>query len=161
VFAAESFPDGPIRNGPACEGPAVTTHRNHLQRPLAVAGVLALLLTTAACGGSSDAQRSTTTQSMADVSVNTALLAFDPKDVRIKAGQTVGWVGGDNITHVLVQGTYDVGADGLRTKENDDKTFSLQLAKKGQQVSHTYDKAGTFTYFCTIHKGMNGTVVVS
>jgi plastocyanin len=37
----------------------------------------------------------------------------------------------------------------------------LKLSKKGQQVSHTYDKAGTFTYFCTIHKGMNGSVTVS
>jgi plastocyanin len=96
-----------------------------------------------------------------DVSVNTGLLAFDPKEVRVQTGQTVSWVGGGNITHVLVQGTYEVGADGLRTKETDDKAFSLKLTKKGQQVSHTYDKAGTFTYFCTIHKGMNGTVTVS
>jgi plastocyanin len=133
----------------------VTRNRN-----LTTAAVLSLLLTTAACGGSSTSS-SAAAGAKADASVNTALLAFDPKDVRIKAGQTVAWVGGDNITHVLVEGTYDVGADGLRTKESDDKAFSLKLTKKGQQVTHTYDKAGTFTYFCTIHKGMNGTVTVS
>jgi plastocyanin len=133
----------------------VTHNRN-----LAAAAVLALL-TTAACGGSSTTASSDKPSAKADASVNTALLAFDPKEVRIKAGQTVSWVGGDNITHVLVEGAYEVGADGLRTKETDDKAFSLKLTKKGQQVSHTYDKAGTFTYFCTIHKGMNGTVTVS
>ena len=115
---------------------------------------------TAACGGSSSSSTDMSA-AKADASVGTALLAFDPKEVQVKTGQTVSWVAGDNITHVLVQGTYDVGADGLRTKETDDKAFSLKLTKKGERVSHTYDKAGTFTYFCTIHKGMNGTVTVS
>jgi plastocyanin len=129
-------------------------------RTLTTAAALALLLMTAACGGSSS-RSGAATAAKTDASVNTALLAFDPKEVRIKTGQTVSWVGGDNITHVLVEGTYDVGANGLRTRETDDKAFSLKLTRKGQQVSHTYDKAGTFTYFCTIHKGMNGTVTVS
>ena len=144
-----------IRTTSSHEDLSVTSNRT-----LTTAAVLALLLTTAACGGSSNGSSSEPT-AKADASVNTALLAFDPKDVRIKSGQTVSWVAGDNITHVLVEGTYEVGADGLRTKENDDKAFSLKLTKKGQQVTHTYDKAGTFTYFCTIHKGMNGTVTVS
>jgi plastocyanin len=76
-------------------------------------------------------------------------------------GQSVTWVGGDNITHVLVQGAYEVGGDGLRTKESDDGTFQLRLSRKGQRVSHTYTTPGTFTYFCSIHRGMNGSVVVS
>ena len=145
----------------ACEDLSVTSHRTHSQRNLLAAGtVLGLLLTTAACGSSSGGTTSASTTKAA-ATVNTALLAFDPKEVRIKAGQTVSWVGGDNITHVLLEGTYEVGSDGLRTKQTDDKAFSLKITKKGQQVSHTYDKAGTFTYFCTIHHGMNGTVVVS
>jgi plastocyanin len=140
----------------------VTTKRTSTHTTVATAAaVLSVLLMTAACGGSSATDSKDTTATKADASVNTALLAFDPKEVRINAGQTVSWVGGDNITHVLVEGTYDVGTDGLRTKETDDKAFSLKLTKKGQRVSHTYDKAGTFTYFCTIHKGMNGTVTVS
>lgn len=163
MFAGAAIGDGAIQTRPAHEDLSVTHNRKFTVRhPLAAAVALAVLLTTAACGGSSGAGSSSapaTTKGAA--SVNTALLKFDPQEVRIKVGQTVTWIGGDNITHVLVQGTYDVGADSLRTKENDDKTFSLKLTKKGQQVSHTYDQAGTFTYFCTIHKGMNGTVVVS
>ena len=95
------------------------------------------------------------------VTVNTELLAFDPETIRIKKGQTVTWVGGDNIGHTLVQGTYKVGSDKLRTTQTDDKAFNLDLSMKGQTVSHTYPTAGTFTYYCTIHKGMNGTVIVS
>jgi plastocyanin len=125
------------------------------------AAAASVLVATAACGGSSGTGSTDASTAKADVSVNTALLAFDPEQVHVKPGQTVGWVGGDNITHVLVEGTYDVGSDGLRTKQTDDKQFSLRLTKKCQQVSHTYDKAGTFTYYCTIHHGMNGTVVVS
>jgi plastocyanin len=127
--------------------------------------LLALGLATAVlsgCSSSSDGATPTTTSAPADgVQVNTALLAFDPMEARIKTGQTVTWVGGDNIKHVLVQGTYEVGGDKLRTSQTDDKTFNLELTKKGQTVSHTYDKAGTFTYYCTIHHGMNGSVVVS
>jgi plastocyanin len=148
-----------IRNAPPYEDLSVNTHR--ARNPLVAASLLSALLTTAACGGSSTPDTEAASTTKAAASVDTALLAFDPKEVRISAGQTVSWIGGDNITHVLVEGTYEVGADGLRTKQTDDEAFSLKLTKKGQQVSHTYDKAGTFTYFCTIPKGMNGTVTVS
>jgi plastocyanin len=128
-------------------------------RSTLTAAALALLLS-AACGGSSTPATKAAAKPSGTV-VSTALLAFDPKTVNVKQGQTVTWVGGDNITHVLVEGDYKVGNDGLRTEQTDDKAFNLSLTKKGQQVSHTYDKAGTFTYYCTIHHGMNGTVVVS
>lgn len=129
-------------------------------RLLLLAATSSLLLSTACASSSSG----TAAEAEADgdgVRVGTALLAFDPKEVRVAKGQTVTWVGGDNITHVLVEGEYEVDNHGLRTEETDDKAFNLRLTKTGQKVSHTYDQAGTFTYYCTIHKGMNGTVVVS
>jgi plastocyanin len=132
----------------------------HRPRLLLVAAASSLLLATAC--GSSDGGTATKAGASGDgVPVSTALLAFDPKTVKVAKGQTVTWIGGDDITHVLVEGTYQVGSDGLRTEQSDDKAFNLRLTKKGQKVSHTYDKAGTFTYYCTIHHGMNGTVVVS
>lgn len=134
--------------------------RHHLTTAL-VTGVL--LLSAAACSNSSSGDKpgAAGTADANGVRVNTGLLAFDPMEAHIKAGQTITWVGGDNIRHVLVEGTYEVGGDKLRTSQTDDKAFNLTLTKKGQTVSHTYDKAGTFTYYCTIHHGMNGTVVVS
>ena len=136
-----------------------TSLRPRRSRLLLVAAASSLLLSTA-CASSSGGGANEDAGGDG-VPVSTALLAFDPKEVRITKGQTVTWVGGDNITHVLVEGEFKVGSDGLRTEETDDKAFNLRLTKKDQKVSHTYDKPGTFTYFCTIHKGMNGTVVVS
>jgi plastocyanin len=143
----------------------VTTPRaRSATRSLLAAGFLSTLLLTAACGSSSSAGStagSGTTATADGATVDTGLLAFSPEKISIKKGQTVTWVGGDNITHVLVEGTYAVGADKLRTSQTDDKAFHLNLTKKGQKVSHTYTTAGTFTYYCSIHHGMNGTVVVS
>ena len=127
-------------------------------RPLSVAAGLAILLVSTACSSSGTQDEP---DAKPDATVSTGLLAFDPKNVRIHKGESVTWVGGDNITHLLVEGSYEVGSDGLRTSESDDKAFNLKLSKKGDRVSHTYDRTGTFTYFCTIHHGMNGRVTVS
>jgi plastocyanin len=128
---------------------------------LAAATAAACLIVLTACGSSDKPSASAPPASADGVTVDTGLLAFNPKTANVKVGQTVTWVGGDNIKHVLVQGTYQVGGDGLRTKEDDDGTFNLTLDRKGQKVTHTYTMPGTFTYFCTIHHGLNGTVVVS
>ena len=120
-----------------------------------------LLLTTTACSGSSSSSKPTT-PAKPGAAVAIPLLSFMPDTVNVKVGQTVTWTNGNDIKHVLVEGTYQVDkGTGLRTSEKDDGVFSLTVNRKGDVVSHTYDKAGTFTYFCTIHKGMNGTVVVS
>jgi plastocyanin len=153
--------DERIRSGTARERPVVNTS-SRTGRALVVSAAFSTLLLSAACGSSDSSASSNAAAPKADgASVGTALLAFDPKSVRVQQGQTVTWVGGDNITHVLVEGTYSVGSDGLRTEQTDDKAFNLRLTKKGQSVSHTYSKPGTYTYYCTIHHGMNGTVVVS
>lgn len=135
----------------------MSTHR---ARSGALVGSALVVLLLAGCGSSSTPSSSAGPVAPG-ASVNTALLAFAPATAHIQKGQTVTWIGGDNITHVLVEGTYQLGSDGLRTKQTDDNAFHLNLGKKGQRVSHVYDTAGTFTYYCSIHHGMNGTVVVS
>ena len=135
----------------------MTTYR---ARAGALASTTLVTLLVAGCGSSST-PASSAGPIAPGASVNTALLSYTPETAHIKTGQTVTWIGGDNITHVLVEGTYQVGSDGLRTTQTDDKAFHLSLTKKGQRVSHVYDTAGTFTYYCSIHHGMNGTVVVS
>ena len=122
-----------------------------------------VLLLTTACSGSSSGPSADkqTTPAKPGTAVAIPLLAFKPDAATVKVGQTVTWTNGNDIKHVLVEGTYEVDkSSGLRTSEKDDGAFSLTVEKKGDVVSHTYDKAGTFTYYCTIHKGMNGTVTV-
>ena len=70
---------------------------------------------------------------------------FDPDVVRIKAGETVTWTNNDNFTHtVRVDGQPD------------------HKVGRGDSVSITFPKAGTYHYECTLHShDMQGTVIVT
>ena len=41
-----------------------------------------------------------------------------------------------------------------------DKSFDSGMIEPGSSWSHTFNQAGTFTYSCTPHPFMKGTVVV-
>lgn len=92
--------------------------------------------------------------------VTTKLLDFTPDKLTVKAGTTVVWQVTDGIGHTVTTGTYTLGGDGLRSAEEPDGVMDLPLAK-GKNVSRTFDKPGTYTYYCSIHKGMNGEITVT
>jgi plastocyanin len=77
----------------------------------------------------------------------TPALVFDPSQVDITAGGTVTWRFGTVTHNVTFTGT------GAGTPANIDNTTSANKAA-------TFSSAGTFPYHCTLHAGMNGTVVV-
>lgn len=132
-------------------------------RRTALALAMGSLLVASACGSSgSKPSAGAAPAAKAGATVNMTFTVFDKKSYDIKAGQALTFVNANPIEHVIVEGTYKVDADGLRTTETDDKAFNLAIpAKKGYSVSQTFAKAGTFTFYCTIHKGMNATVTVS
>jgi plastocyanin len=72
--------------------------------------------------------------------------SYAPKSVAVNVGDTVTWSN---------QGPTD------HTATAKDGSFDTGLLKKGQSGSHTFTKAGTFSYFCTIHPFMKATVVVA
>ena len=83
----------------------------------------------------------------ADVSVGAnGANAFDPSTVDIGAGGTVNftWSG---VTHNVTWGSPPAGV----TNISDRSTGTASM---------TFNQAGTYDYHCTIHPGMNGTVVV-
>lgn len=71
---------------------------------------------------------------------------FSPRVINIAAGTTVVWTNKDSVTHSIVA---------------DDLSYQTDSITAGQTYSHTYDKAGTYTYHCGIHLSMKGTVVVT
>jgi plastocyanin len=103
---------------------------------------------TPAASASSNASAAATspeaTQNVTEVDIKN--LAYNPASVEIPVGGTVTWTNSDSFPHtvtgmdrsVLQSGTMDPGA-----------TFSK-----------TFDKAGTYDYFCEFHANMKGTVVV-
>jgi plastocyanin len=103
--------------------------------PIAVAS-FALLLP--ACGGSSGG--GPPAAGHVDVKDN----VFSPKTIDVSVGDTVTWDWKGSAVH-------NVHAP----------TFSSATQGKGKTFTHTFNTAGTFTYECTIHTGMKGTVNVS
>lgn len=79
-------------------------------------------------------------------SVSIAGFAFNPSDLVIGVGDTVVWTNGDSAHHIIVS---DSGSE-----------ISSENLAQGQMYSHTFTKAGTYEYHCSIHPSMKGKVVV-
>lgn len=92
--------------------------------------------------------------------MTTKLTAFEPDKLTVKAGTTVTWTVSDTVAHTVTTGTFELGGDGLRTSEDPDGQLDTPIAA-GKDVSHKFTEPGTYTYYCSIHKGMNGVVEVT
>ena len=73
-------------------------------------------------------------------------IKFNPATVTVKAGDKVTWTNNDTVGHDVTGDDFDSGDPG-----------GLQ---NGDTFAHTFDKAGTFDYVCTVHPGMEGSVTV-
>lgn len=73
-------------------------------------------------------------------------IAFQPAEVTVSAGDTVTWTNNDSVGHDVTADSFNSGDPG-------------GLAS-GKTFEHTFEEAGTFDYVCTVHPGMEGTVVV-
>jgi plastocyanin len=122
-----------------------------MTRLLALAIVL-ISLTVAACG--SDSNSSTTSPSTPtttpDVTINVTgnngAQSFAPNPTTARVGQTVAWMNTDSITHNATQdgGSFQTG----------------NIAAGTTSAPIMMNTAGTFTYHCSIHPGMVGTLTV-
>jgi plastocyanin len=81
----------------------------------------------------------------ASASVTMGDLFFSPSSVSIAVGDTVTW-------HNTGQAPHNATAD--------DGSFQTADLNNGQSGSHTFTQAGTFSYVCTIHPNMHGTIRV-
>jgi plastocyanin len=73
-------------------------------------------------------------------------IAFNPAEVTVKAGDTVTWTNNDSVAHDVTADSFKSGAGGGMSG--------------GDTFEHTFQEAGSFDYVCTVHPGMEGTVVV-
>ncbi|HUQ64123.1 MAG TPA: plastocyanin/azurin family copper-binding protein [Acidimicrobiales bacterium] len=119
----------------------------------AIAG-FALLFGVSACGGSGDDKAAAPTESSASASGNQVTIktfAFQPKPAKVKVGDSVTWTNADDILHTVTSGT----------RGNPDGKFDQKLDGVGAKAMFTFANAGTFSYHCSIHPGMDATVEVS
>ena len=81
----------------------------------------------------------------ADVTVKIANFTFTPKQLTVKAGDTVTWVNEDDIPHTVMSKT---------------KLFRSKPLDTDNKFSFTFATQGTFDYFCSLHPMMTGSIVV-
>jgi hypothetical protein len=71
--------------------------------------------------------------------------AFSPASVTVNVGDTVTWTNHDDAPHNATA---------------NDGSFSTPDINNGQSASHRFTQPGTFSYICTIHPNMHGTIRV-
>ena len=71
--------------------------------------------------------------------------SFGPQTVSVPVGAKVTWTNRDDIPHTVVS------TEGV---------FKSKVQDTNEQFSFTFDKAGTYPYYCSIHPKMTGKVVV-
>src|SRR5574337_361261 len=75
-----------------------------------------------------------------------AVLTYFPPTIQVSPGTTVTWTNQDYVVHTVT----DLGGK-----------FDSQLIQPQDTWKYTFDTAGTYNYFCTLHPWMKGTVMVS
>jgi plastocyanin len=70
---------------------------------------------------------------------------FGPDTLTVPVNSTVTWVNKDDIPHVIA---------------SNDGVFKSRALDTDEKYSYTFTKAGTYSYFCSIHPKMVGKIVV-
>jgi plastocyanin len=135
-----------------------------MKRLYSVAACLALGgALVAGCGSSSSSSKSSSNSTPAaapatstpaaapaaggTVAVSMKDIQFVPTSVAAKVGQTVKWTNDDSVDHNVTA--------------TSGETFKSNTFGQGATFSQKLTKAGTIKYVCTIHPGMEGTLVVT
>jgi plastocyanin len=63
----------------------------------------------------------------------------------VAAGTQVTWINHDDIPHTVV---------------SDDSTVKSKALDTDDKFAYTFTKPGTYSYFCSLHPKMKGTIVV-
>ena len=71
--------------------------------------------------------------------------SFTPATAAVPVGTTITWTNHDDIPHNVV---------------SPEQKFKSPVLDTDETFSHTFDAAGTYKYYCSIHPRMTGQVVV-
>lgn len=91
--------------------------------------------------------RANTSSEPAATEVKIDNFTFAPGTITVAKGATVKWTNHDDIPHTVVS--------------DDKSTFKSKPLDTDDKFSYTFDKAGTYNYFCSIHPKMTAKVVVT
>lgn len=116
--------------------------------PTLIAGVTFVACASTAGSGATNAPAATAAAKQVTVTIKG--FAFSPATITVTKGAKVTWSNQDSTTHTVTSGA----------NRSKDGTFDAQISG-GNETQVTFDKTGTFAYFCQIHQGMVATVIVN
>ena len=117
-----------------------------MRRPLAAAAGLVLALG----GAAAVAQQVAAAGSPGSAEIAIENFAFSPARVTVEPGTAVTWSNRDEEPHNIV----NVPAAGQP------RVFRSQAVDGGDKYSFVFNQPGTYSYICSIHPQMQGTIVV-
>lgn len=94
-------------------------------------------------------ENTNTPQAALPNSVEIENMAFKQNNISVKKGTTVTWTNKDDVQH------------NINPDQPSDSFKGSELLNKGETYSFTFDTAGTYTYHCTPHPFMKGTITVT
>lgn len=84
--------------------------------------------------------------------------AYRPNPIEVNTGDTVTWINDDLTSHTATSGSPESGSTGMFGGTDDSPEI---IGPEGDTQSFTFDEAGEFEYYCTLHPSMVGTVIVT
>jgi len=123
-----------------------------MMRMITFGSLMAVLALGAGCGSSSTSPSGSTSPQgpgidfTININGDRGSSSYAPSPLTMRVGQVVNWHNLDSIEHTAtLEGMFDSGRIPAGSAHDNAVTMS---------------RAGTFTYHCTIHPGMVGTIVV-
>ena len=117
----------------------------------ACAIMLVLTCSFSGCTSSQSPQTTTPTTQAPSGGLNAIEIknfAFSPAILTIKTGTTVTWMNQDGAVHQIAS---DAGTP---------VAFTSDTLANGASYQFTFTQPGTYTYHCTVHPSMKGTIIV-
>ncbi len=93
-------------------------------------------------------QKTTKTTTNATTAIEISNFSFQPDKITVKKGTTVTWTNKDSANHTV-------------TGDDSQNGPASNTLAPGDSYSFTFTKTGTFTYHCSFHTDMTGSVTVT
>jgi len=116
-----------------------------MRRALIVLGMAVLLsapMSVARAGGGG-CTRDTTISNGAGIAYGD--FCVHPNVLQVRVGQQIVWSNKDQVPHTVTSGSGG---------------WALETLEPGQTFTHTFNKAGVYPFYCQLHPGMGGVVLV-
>jgi plastocyanin len=91
------------------------------------------------------------TRFVGERSVEIRTFQFAPDTLTAKVGDRIVWANRDEIGHTVTEGSPDEPR----------RAFGAVLAARGATYGMTFDRPGTWTYFCDRHRFMRGAITIT